>query len=408
MLIRQHFQILFIALSFSMLLAVALAVRSLATVDDLIAIETRSVESLKLADELRQSSDDLTRMARSFAATGDPRFEAYFNEILAIRAGDAPYPDGYQGIFWDFVVHDGARRGGDTPASALLERMRALGFSEEEFEKLADAQARSNQLVRLETAAMNAVKGRFDDGTGSYPIAKAPDRAVAIRMLFSDNYHAAKADIMQPVAEFFELLEARTSRELEQSRGDHSRQIKLATAAMVLALGLTVYGYFLLNSRVVSPLTSLRTAIAAFKDSPQRQSIPDLPRRDEVGEIAAQLKDSSRAIADHIDHVNDARDRLERSQAQLETVLENVNQGIVMYDAQCRLTAWNRRYQALLGFDDELMVVGRPLMELMLTMRPCDSMISGAKALVTRTTPKTLTSKTKSMVQSSNSTSGSM
>ena len=46
-------------------------------------------QSNKLADQLRQSSDDLTRMARTYAVTGDPIYEQYFFDILAIQIGRA-------------------------------------------------------------------------------------------------------------------------------------------------------------------------------------------------------------------------------------------------------------------------------------------------------------------------------
>ena len=39
---------------------------------ELAASETRHYESYKLADEPRQSSDDLTRMARTYVVTGRP------------------------------------------------------------------------------------------------------------------------------------------------------------------------------------------------------------------------------------------------------------------------------------------------------------------------------------------------
>ena len=53
---------------------------------------SRRYASYLLADELRQSSDDLTRMARTFVLTGDARFERMYWEILAIRNGEAPRP----------------------------------------------------------------------------------------------------------------------------------------------------------------------------------------------------------------------------------------------------------------------------------------------------------------------------
>src|SRR6185295_17263777 len=60
--------------------------------------------SYLLADELRQSSDDLTRMARTYVTTGDAKFERMYWEILAIRNGEAPRPRHYERIYWDLVA----------------------------------------------------------------------------------------------------------------------------------------------------------------------------------------------------------------------------------------------------------------------------------------------------------------
>ena len=57
--------------------------------------------SYLLADELRQSSDDLTRMARTYVITGDPTFERLYWETLAIRNGEVPRPRHYERIYWD-------------------------------------------------------------------------------------------------------------------------------------------------------------------------------------------------------------------------------------------------------------------------------------------------------------------
>ena len=65
---------------------------------------TRHHESIRLIDQLHQSSDDLTRMVRSYAVTGNPTFREHFYSILDIRDGRAPRPPGYDIFFWDFVV----------------------------------------------------------------------------------------------------------------------------------------------------------------------------------------------------------------------------------------------------------------------------------------------------------------
>ena len=76
------------------------------------AIQTRYESSL-LATEMRQSSDDLTRLARTFVATGDPKWEQQYFEVLDIRNGKKPRPQNYERIYWDFRAAD------QTPARTL-------------------------------------------------------------------------------------------------------------------------------------------------------------------------------------------------------------------------------------------------------------------------------------------------
>ena len=59
--------------------------------------------SYLLADELRQSSDDLTRMVRTYAETGEERYKDYFEEILDIREGRLPRPERYHGIYLSLI-----------------------------------------------------------------------------------------------------------------------------------------------------------------------------------------------------------------------------------------------------------------------------------------------------------------
>ena len=92
-----------------------LAIRLTVALGVVAEMQDRRFESILLADELRQSSDDLTKFARMFVQSGDERFLQYFQKVLDIRNGKAPRPDGYEGIFWDLVL------GGDRiPKYAIL------------------------------------------------------------------------------------------------------------------------------------------------------------------------------------------------------------------------------------------------------------------------------------------------
>ena len=74
---------------------------------EITAAQERRYRSYLLADELRQSSDELTRLARTYVVTGDSKYEGQYWMILAIRNGQAPRPQNYERIYWDFMAADG-------------------------------------------------------------------------------------------------------------------------------------------------------------------------------------------------------------------------------------------------------------------------------------------------------------
>src|SRR5262247_4134882 len=173
--------------------------------------EARRYHSFKLADELRHSSDDLTRMARLYVVTGEARYKTYFDRILAIRDGAAPRPLDYGAIYWDFVVawdRPPRRDGEPIPLERL---MREARFTEDELALLQQAKRRSDALVALESRAMNAVEGRFQDASGRFTIVRPPDMDLARRLLHGAEYHRAKAEIMRPIQEFLARVESRTA-----------------------------------------------------------------------------------------------------------------------------------------------------------------------------------------------------
>ena len=167
--------------------------------------------SYLLADEMRQSSDDLTRLVRTYAVTGDPKWLAQYQEVVDIRNGNKPRPKDYEKIYWDFrAVDQDAGRGVDR-AVALKGLMQQAGFSAAELGKLAEAEALSNELVKIENAAMALVKPAKKASLGSETETVGDDAARARAMVHDQNYHAIKARIMKPVDEFLILLDKRTA-----------------------------------------------------------------------------------------------------------------------------------------------------------------------------------------------------
>ncbi|MCI0400946.1 MAG: HAMP domain-containing protein [Gammaproteobacteria bacterium] len=263
---------------------------------ELSASEVRRYESYKIADELRQSSDDLTRMARTYVVTGDPRFEQYFYDILAIRSGQKPRPLGYDGIYWDFLVATGEKPTEDRPAMSLEQRMRNANFIDIEFRLLAEAQRRSNNLARIEGIAMNAVKGRFDDGSGQFVIEKNPDPVMAQGIMHGQNYHLAKGGIMEPIHEFFRLVEGRTENEVQTLREACKRYTQIAIGLVGLIVVFSVFSFFLLQRRMINPIRKLVEGTHRIIERDYSARI-DLQSYDELGELAHAFNFMAQSLA---------------------------------------------------------------------------------------------------------------
>ncbi|MDB6141916.1 MAG: methyl-accepting chemotaxis protein [Pseudomonas sp.] len=173
--------------------------------------------SYLLASELRQSSDDLTRLGRTYVVTANPEYEREYLKILDIRNGKAPRPQNYYRVYWDFVAAGDKQPRPDGETVSLNDLMVRAGFTEAEFGKLKEAQKNSDGLVQLEVKAMNAVKGKYVDKSGNYTVEGEPDFKLARELVHSPEYHVFKAQIMKPLDEFFVLVEARTAEEVQMA-----------------------------------------------------------------------------------------------------------------------------------------------------------------------------------------------
>ena len=209
-----------------------------------------------LADELRQSSDDLTRMARSYVVTGDARFESDYRAILDIRNGKRPRPVDYHRVYWDLVLPDRPAPRPAGEAISMKELLARQGLTAVEREMLTRAQDNSDALARIEEIALHAVKGQFADSTGAFTVHGAPDHALAMRLMNDATYFERKAAIMAPIDTFYVLFERRTAGHVS---ADGRRAMMLLQALGVLLL--TISGAFMYS------FLSLRRQIAARERS---------------------------------------------------------------------------------------------------------------------------------------------
>ena len=237
-----------------------LALVSYATLRAITRTQETRFRSLALAEELRTSSDELTRLARTYCVTGDERYEAEYWRVLAVRNGTTPRPDGR--------------------TVALRRLMEEQGFSAGEFAELKRSEDESNALVNTETIAMNAVKGRFDDGSGGYTRSGPPDRDLAVRLMHDATYHADKQRIMAPIARFERLLDTRTAAAVAAARRWAERALSAGIGLVVIAAASAALALW----RHAASLRGAITEVSAVSDG--------------VGAGAMQVASSSRSLAD--------------------------------------------------------------------------------------------------------------
>ncbi|HTJ55659.1 MAG TPA: ATP-binding protein [Nitrosospira sp.] len=226
--------------------------------------ERRRYQALMLADELLQSSDDLTRMSRTYVITGDPIYKHYFMEIYDIRRGIRPRPLNYTPAYWHLVAAGRAPAFEPGEAVPMLEMLRRAGFSEEEYALMRKALENSEALAELEKQAFAAVEGFREDGTGSFTVRAKPDRARAIQLLFGKGYTAHKADIMEPIQQVMDLYNVRMQNELNRKLARLERQSLIEMVLIFAALLATMGILFYTRLGILQPLTELGRQVAGL------------------------------------------------------------------------------------------------------------------------------------------------
>lgn len=185
---------------------------SLKTIESEIKMRYRSYV---LAEQVRQSSDQLSLMARAYTVTGNSKFLDFFNQILAIRNGEAPRPENYHRVYWDMLMpQSGKAPFPDGEKKALKDMLSSIGITHEEMQQIKLAEKASNDLTKIEYAAFQAVENEAE-------LSLTNERVAAILSLYSDEYFTAKSEIMSHINNFLFMLDYRTEQRLNSVTREH-------------------------------------------------------------------------------------------------------------------------------------------------------------------------------------------
>ncbi|MRT31820.1 methyl-accepting chemotaxis protein [Herbaspirillum sp. CAH-3] len=211
-------------------------------------------DSAALANELRRTTEDMTKFARAYVTTGDPNDEDRYYMILDIRNGKRARPSNYDRFNWDLVTARKLPVEAGAQTVPLSELMKRTGFTEQELAKMQEALKLADQLSRIEITAFHAVKGEFDDGEGKFTVVGAPNQAMAQELVFDQAYRALFGRVMAPINDFLRQVDERTQARVLKAGRDYAELEQkifwLLTASVVVLFVCLGFAYRTIRAQI--------------------------------------------------------------------------------------------------------------------------------------------------------------
>ncbi|PIE43745.1 MAG: hypothetical protein CSA50_03850 [Gammaproteobacteria bacterium] len=269
--------------------------------------QDRRYQSYLIADEFLQGSRDLTRLARTYVVTGNPKYETMYDDIIAVREGKQPRSDG--------------------KTISLRQIMKYLGFTAEEFSLLDDAIAKSEGLVATEIKAMNAVKGLFDDGSGAYTKRGAPDLELARELMFNRQYHEYIKEIMNPVDQFFSHLGKRTEAACNVLEETADFYMNIFIAILIVLFICLIFVGWVVYKQVILSVGLLAEGVTEIGKGNLTKGI-EVSGKGEIGQLASALRAMAKNLADMVRIIVAGVQTLKTSSGQLSTISAGMGKAV--------------------------------------------------------------------------------
>ena len=157
-----------------------------------------------IANEMSDSSDDLTNYARYYVTTKDEQWKKRFENIIKIRNGEEANKDNVKISFKD--------------------KVKAFGFSNNELDLILKSETLSNNLAILEVKAFDSIKaGKIEQ---NWDVQQFHYTQAQIFM-FGEDYTKHKNEIMNTIDKFTKTVYARL---------EHDYQISMKLAWLLITI----------------------------------------------------------------------------------------------------------------------------------------------------------------------------
>lgn len=293
-----------------------------------------------ISDQLRQSSDDLTRMVRSYAVTGNQAYLQHFQDIIAIRDGKLPRPANYNDIYWDYVTADVLQKHSPAgQAQPLIELMTQAGFTPNELKTLTEAKIESDKLTEVEFRAIKLVQSAAPNDKNAFKQAQ--------ELVFGREYLLQKAKIMALIDQVIKQSSQRTQRAVEETtrRAWLIRTVLIGLGCLLLLL-IRLCDRQFRNTLGADPETVLQAI--RLLGSGQFNSMPATDTCHE-NSLMSHLQDAQGKLQ----QLEMERNKNQYSLYLMSKVFSEAQEGIFLMDIRGTVLDINQAFQNITGYNRE-------------------------------------------------------
>lgn len=303
--IKVKFTVQTTIISLLMVALVVMIVLVRMSINEILESQSRNSLCQLLANELKQSSEDLSNNSRMYVVSnGNETYYREYNDIVAWRSGLAPRPSHLaENLFPGVTIH-------------MLDLLESVGFTEDELSTVETSLIVSESLARTEYQAMASIRmGEIVDG----PQVAIPGESVrdfALRILTSDSYNSISRQIINPL----DTLNANITQRMTEESNVLDRNMFIYQTIMfaitVLVVVMIVIFVAFLRRSLLTPILQTSAALSVVSSGDLRVEL-EPKANDEVGQMFNDFNSTMKHLR-HLIHT------IQNSSQKLSSVGENL------------------------------------------------------------------------------------